>query len=374
MTLDMAKVRADVSIRGMDIGLFKGVWPLDGWDYRRPVTITEQSGNDLTDYQVLVELNSTNFNFAHAQSNGEDIRFTDEEGNLLDYWIEEWDAVNETAKVWVKVPLIPANGTTNLYMYYGNPSASSESDGEATFIRVIDGVVGSWHFDEGSGDIAYDSSGNDNDGTIYGATWADGKFKKALSFDGSDDYVDCGNDDSLNITEELTIETWVNRGTITGTTFRYIVGKGTDYINEPYILEYDPANGYLRFGIYDGTSYHEVTTGLAEGEWAHLVGVFDGTSVKLYVNGIKKAETSFSQTTIDIQGHSVTIGGCDGGGRYFTGLIDEVRIYNKAVSEEEISDLYNNYGYTTENYPGKVLVRKYTISEPSVSVGAEETA
>ncbi|MCW7079444.1 MAG: DUF2341 domain-containing protein, partial [Canidatus Methanoxibalbensis ujae] len=79
------------------------------------------------------ELNSTNFNFAHAQSNGEDIRFTNEEGNLLDYWIEEWDAVNETAKVWVKVPSIPANSSVVIYMYYGNPYASSASNGDATF-------------------------------------------------------------------------------------------------------------------------------------------------------------------------------------------------------------------------------------------------
>jgi len=138
MTLDLAKVRADVSIRGMDIGLFRGVWPLDGWDYRRKVTITEQSGNDLTDYQVLVELDSSNFDFTHAQSNGEDVRFTDTVGNLFDYWIKEWDAANEEAKVWVKVPSIPANGTTELYMYYGNPSASSESDGDATFLLFDD--------------------------------------------------------------------------------------------------------------------------------------------------------------------------------------------------------------------------------------------
>jgi len=55
--------------------------------------------------------------------------------------------------------------------------------------RIIDGLVGAWKFDEGSGTIAYDSSGNNNHGTIYGATWVDGKFGKALQFDGVDDYV-----------------------------------------------------------------------------------------------------------------------------------------------------------------------------------------
>jgi len=106
--------------------------------YRRKITITEQSGSDLTDYQVLIELNSSNFNFEHAQTNGEDIRFTDANGNLLDYWIEEWDAVNEIAKVWVKVPSIPANSSVEIFMYYGNPSAVSESDGENTFMIYDD--------------------------------------------------------------------------------------------------------------------------------------------------------------------------------------------------------------------------------------------
>jgi len=57
--------------------------------YRRKIIITEQSGNNLSNYQVLIELDSSNFNFEHAQTNGEDIRFTDSNGNLLPYWIEE---------------------------------------------------------------------------------------------------------------------------------------------------------------------------------------------------------------------------------------------------------------------------------------------
>jgi len=186
-------------------------WKIDSmtFKYRRKITITEQSGSDLTNYQVLIELNSTNFDFTHAQINGEDIRFTDASGNLLNYWIEEWDAVSETAKVWVKVPSIPANSSVEIQMYYGNPEVASESDAVATFIRVIDGVVGSWHFDEGSGTTAYDTSGNDNDGTINGATWVDGKFGRALDFDGVDDYVEIPDDSSLDITEAITIEAWV---------------------------------------------------------------------------------------------------------------------------------------------------------------------
>jgi len=101
--------------------------------YRRVITITEQSGDNLTNHQVLVELNSTNFNFSHTRSDGGDIRFTDTAGNLLPYWIESYDASAQAAKIWVKVPSLPANATTVIYMYYGNSSVLSESDGDATF-------------------------------------------------------------------------------------------------------------------------------------------------------------------------------------------------------------------------------------------------
>ncbi len=101
--------------------------------YARPITITEQSGDNLTDYPTAIDLDSTNFDFSHTQSNGADVRFTDSNGNLLDYFIEEWDATNESAKVWVKVPSIPANSSTVIYIYYGNSEAESASDGDPTF-------------------------------------------------------------------------------------------------------------------------------------------------------------------------------------------------------------------------------------------------
>ena len=71
------------------------------------------------------------------------------------------------------------------------------------------GLVGLWHFDEGNGTTAADSSDYGNDGTIHGATWTTGKPGSALKFDGNDDYVDCGNDPSLDIDEEITIMAWV---------------------------------------------------------------------------------------------------------------------------------------------------------------------
>jgi len=101
--------------------------------YRRRVTITELSGNDLTDYQVRIDLDATNFDFSHFLNGGEDLAFTDAEGNPLPYWVEKMDIAAEEATIWVKVPSIPANSSVDIFMYYGCPTAESVSNGEATF-------------------------------------------------------------------------------------------------------------------------------------------------------------------------------------------------------------------------------------------------
>jgi len=85
------------------------------WNYYREITIKEESGTALSDYQVLVELNPSNFP-DKAKSDGSDIRFSadDEE---LNYWIEEWDYGSQNAKIWVKVSSIPASGGTKVKMH-----------------------------------------------------------------------------------------------------------------------------------------------------------------------------------------------------------------------------------------------------------------
>ena len=102
--------------------------------YRRRVRITELSGNTLTDYQIKIEIGTGDPIFAHARSAGEDIRFCYyPEEEMLSYWIEKYDPDAEEAIIWVKVPSIPASSEIEIYMYYGNPTVASASDGDATF-------------------------------------------------------------------------------------------------------------------------------------------------------------------------------------------------------------------------------------------------
>ncbi|MEM0480629.1 MAG: DUF2341 domain-containing protein [Candidatus Aenigmatarchaeota archaeon] len=112
---------------------FSQSW-LSGWQYRIPITIKENSGKNLTDYQVLITLDTASLISAgKMKSDCGDIRFTDSDGTtLLNYWIES-GCNSANTRIWIKIPNIPASGTKTIYLYYGNPSANSLSNGDLVF-------------------------------------------------------------------------------------------------------------------------------------------------------------------------------------------------------------------------------------------------
>ena len=108
-----------------------------GFAYRRAVTLTNP-GPTLTNYQVKITLSSSNMNFSHAQSNGGDIRFLASDGlTNLPYWIENWNSTSQVAILWVNVPSIP-NGTSTIYLVYGNSSVTTSGSGTNTFLFFDD--------------------------------------------------------------------------------------------------------------------------------------------------------------------------------------------------------------------------------------------
>jgi len=135
--------------------------------YRIPITITEHSGSNLTDYAVNIELNETNFQYwSHIVSeNASDIYFTDEDDDPLYYWIESFNRTNKTASIWVKIPNIPANGQVTIYMYYGgNNPYTTYRDPEQVFVFFDDfesGAIGSeWSQHLGTWGIDTEPDGN----------------------------------------------------------------------------------------------------------------------------------------------------------------------------------------------------------------------
>jgi len=195
------------------------------------------------------------------------------------------------------------------------------------------GLVAEWHFDEGSGNILKDSSGNGNDGTIYGATWTTGISGKALSFDGVDDYVDLGN--ALNFgTSDFSVEAWIKVEGDSIKSYQTIISD--DY--GPWTLysfEVRESDGHpfivLRDNEKDGL-VSEGSVSLRDNKLHHIVAVRDGTRAYLYVDGsFVDSDENENLGAID-SGHNDWIGYKPDNNGAFNGIIDEIRIYNRALS------------------------------------------
>jgi len=157
------------------LGALTSKW-LTGWSHRNKITIPNNTTTDLTDFQVAIELDDTWDGWGLVKSDGSDIRVTDAGGStLLPHWIEEFDATNKTARIWVRVPSIPANGSVDVYLYYGNPNATDASDGSAVF-EFFDDFDGSsldtskWESARWTGSGAYSASVKEGYVEIYSAS------------------------------------------------------------------------------------------------------------------------------------------------------------------------------------------------------------
>ena len=212
------------------------------------------------------------------------------------------------------------------------------------------GIVGLWHFDEGSGVVTVaDSSGNAFDGTVYGATTGEpGKFGNALSFDGSGDYVDCGIAVDNTITTGVTLEAWIkpalkqNGGIISND---YTLGNKKGYDFFLWAAHDTYGRLYIDFGSGSavGRTWWAIPSSDWYDQWHHVAATWDGSDIRLYVDGSQVATVAFGGTYSD-PGKATLIGGINYGTLpycSFNGLIDEVRIWNEALSGTEIAYSYS---------------------------------
>lgn len=212
--------------------------------------------------------------------------------------------------------------------------------------QTAQGEISYWPMNEGTGDIIYDSwSGND--GLIYGATWMDGIVGSALSFNGIDEYVDCGSGAStlFGSWDSFTLEAWIKhsesstfdsisaRHDDNHGTFNYAIG----ILNSNFVLIADQS--------YIGSNWLKGGTDLTDDLWYYVVGVYDNKNMKLYVNGKEDGSGVFPGGGVGDPSANLYIGktGYWSGypdNRYFNGIIDEVKIYDRALAESEILENY----------------------------------
>lgn len=323
-----------------------GAWWNGDWAYRKKITIdyTKVAGT-LADFPVLVDVSDSDL-ASKAQTDGDDIVFTDNAGNKLDHEIELYDNSTGRLIAWVEVPSLSSTVNTILYVYYGNPAATNQQNAAGTWNANYIMVQ---HLKEASG-TAYDSTGYQNSGTPYGGVSQNitGKVDGAASFDGVNDYIDCGNKTTLNnLNDEITVEAWIYVSSIAGNNIQlaYKVGPAPTVSNGFQFVIFGSGAGTLAFRAWVGSTLYGGTGGgkVTVGGWQHVVGTFTTVDDKLrsYINGTV-VSTQSGPNAVPSTGYNLTLAGWPAYPVYGYVKLDEVRISNVTRSDAWISTEYNN--------------------------------
>jgi glucose/arabinose dehydrogenase len=195
------------------------------------------------------------------------------------------------------------------------------------------GLVAAYAFDEGGGTTATDASGNGNTGTLSGATWTSGKYNSGLAFSGGFARVNVPDSASLDLTTAMTLEAWVMPTTVTSA-WRDVIYKGNDMY---YLMATSSRNGRPVGGGTIAGTHREATAPATIGvnTFTHLAVTYDGSAVRLFVNGTQVASTAATGSIVTST-NQLQIGGDSLYGQYFAGTIDEVRIYNTALTQAQV--------------------------------------
>jgi len=273
-------------------------------------------------------------------------------------------------------------GTATITLTVSDGSATATSSFTLTCTDSSSaGLVAAYSFNEGTGSTVTDASGNGNTGTISGATWTTaGKYGSALSFNGTSSLIAIPASASLNITSAITLEAWTYP-TVSQSGWRTILQKES----EAFWLHASSTAGALRpgaGGTFNGsTSTFYAPSAIAVTTWTHLAMTYDGATARLYVNGAQVSSMSVSgalqSTTTPLR-----IGGNVPYGEFFQGLIDEVRVYNRALSAAEIQTdmgvavggVIANSAPTISSVANQTLVSNSATSALAFTVGDAETA
>jgi hypothetical protein len=301
------------------------------WGYRKPITISNSGSSALTDYQVLVTLDTSSLiSTGKMRSNCGDIRFTDSDGStLLNYWLES-GCNSANTKIWVKVPSIPASSTKTIYVYYGNPSAASASNATNTMLwyddfddKTVGQVPSGWTTSGGTWAVSTDTSVSGTKSlkqstvTVYGPN--------------PHIYVSSVSIDNVSVEAKIRLNGQRQMGVLARRT-----SSNTFYFWE---IELDDQRITLRrFVSGSSTILATFSYSVSANQWYKLRLDVVGNSLKGYLDDIIRA--SVTDTGITAPGN--------------VGVHDNIEVD------------------TNPHYVDDFIVRKLASPEPTTSVGAEE--
>ncbi|OQB08278.1 MAG: hypothetical protein BWY21_01355 [Parcubacteria group bacterium ADurb.Bin216] len=362
---------------GVTVGCSANPWYDSLYTKRKEISINNTSGSALADYQIKMTISYD----SDMQPDFDDIRFTST--NMftpLNYWIES-KTDSATANIWVKVPSIPTAGTT-IYMYYGNSSAVSQSNVANVFVRQITNNVFALPMDEGSGTVTYDKSGNSITASFYNSpVWRGSNCRQGdcIGFNGSN-YLSLSYSPFVQ-SSAITYSFWFNIPSGGG---GWAMGQGVaGGQGSGGISVYNSGGSFAWTPSSPESDRFWTATGLSltNNEWHHVAYVitFSGaTTFKAYFDGIERTSSLSGAITNGTPAAKYNNSYKNIGARYinsmnyFNGALDDVMVYNRALTAEEVSSLYSNNTYSSLASPGVSLVRKRANIEPTYIIFAEE--
>ena len=318
------------------------------WAYSRRILInTTASGagvkGTVRNFPLLIRLNKGNFDF--SLSDGNDIRFSDRNGKRLRYQVERWDAAAQQAEVWVKLDTIHGDSRSDfLVLHFGKAEAPAWSDNRYVF-DTADGFGGAWHLGEEAGDTATKGlyrdatpaaqNGDDRIGSMatHGIIGHGHDFQRG-------DYIKLQPSYALRPTQQIVVSAWF-RGKSTSSLGGTIAGLG-----DSYGLRLQP-DGNILFFTYTGTPNRWQNLGTSgvnvlDSAWHYLAGTYDGTIMRLYVDGAAKAVTGAKAAIPYTLGPDFYIGrhgnilSEDKREYDFIGALDEVVVMNRVRNADWI--------------------------------------
>jgi len=312
-------------------------WWDDGYYYRNQVDVTNNmAGAALpAGYPVKLEWDTaTLVGSGDMQADGDDLRviYLDSFNNSIELDRHLIDMNTGNTQIWFQTYAeIPAGDFDDwYYVYYKNPSAvDPPADWNKVFIPPNDANVKLlFHFEDGSGSHVTDTSGNGNNGWITGTpSWTEGRFGTGLEFNGLTNYILIFDHNSLDITDAITIEAYINPDT----TNDHMVLLFKQYPKKDGVYSLCVTkDGKLQFTILSGFKLMTVKgkTTITPNVWQHVAGTFDGSTMRVYLNGQLDGSRNYSGN-IDTSNEDVSLGS-NPGTFFFDGVMDGARLSNVA--------------------------------------------
>lgn len=224
------------------------------------------------------------------------------------------------------------------------------------------GLVSHWQFDEASGLAALDAAGANPGALVNGPARVMGKIGSALRFDGVDDYVNVPDSASLDVSNRMTLSLWFKPNVLLNSFSgrKDLLRKLNAYW---LIIGYPQSDGRLSFVFNSGSPLvKSVTSAWQTNVWYHAAATYDGAQLRLYINGVLEASAPTAVPAV-ANGAALQFGGNSDHGIYFPGCIDDVRLYNAALSAVEVASLFASG--TTNTPPALQPIGSRTVGEGS---------